>query len=118
MKPVRHQGSTLQACTEIQPGLPLWKVVPTRDEQGELLCDFMMIIPKLKTRQPMYVQRAQSHIAEVLSRYGEVVFANINLELNVLWVSHRYRSGLMLEIVNSIRLRVPEAVLVAHNTRA
>jgi len=118
MKPARRQGCALKACTEIQPGLPLWKVVPTRDEQGERLCDFMMIIPRLKNRQPMYVQRAQAHIAEVLSRHGEVVFANINLELNVLWVSHRHRSGLMLEIVNSIRLRVPEAVLVAHNTRA
>lgn len=117
MKLLRHQGA-LRTCAEIQPGLPLWKVVPTRDDQGVRLCDFMMIIPKLKSRQPVYVQRAQSHIAEVLSRYAEVVFANINLELNVLWVSYRYRSGLMLEIVNSIRLQVPEAVLVAHNTHA
>jgi hypothetical protein len=47
-----------------------------------------------------------------------VVFANIDLELNVLWVSHRHRNGLMLEIANLIRLQVPEALLVAHNTRA
>jgi hypothetical protein len=117
MKIARREGSTIKAVLDIQPGLPLWKVVPTRDDQGERLCDFMMIIPRLKTRQQTYIHRAQSHIADVLSRYNEVVFANINLELNVLWVSHRYRHGLMLEIVNMIRTRVPEAVLVAHNTR-
>jgi hypothetical protein len=117
MKLSRREGSSLKAGLEIQPGLPLWKVVPTRDDQGERLCDFMMFIPQLRTRQKLYIRHAQTHIAEVLSRYGEVVFANINLELNVLWVSYRYRQGLMLEIVNLIRARVPEAVLVAHNTR-
>lgn len=118
MKLTWHHDHSLKTGPDIQPGLPLWQVVPTRDEHGERLCDFMMLIPRLKSRRPMYIQHAQSHIANVLSRHSEVVFANINLELNVLWVSHRYRLGLMLEIVNSIRLRVPEAVLVAHNTRA
>lgn len=117
MKAAQRDGYSLKAGLELKPGQPLWKVVPTRDDQGERLCDFMMIIPRLKYRPRSDIQLAQSHIASVLSRYGEVVFANINLELNVLWVSHRYRHGLMLEIVNRIRTRVPEAVLVAHNTR-
>jgi hypothetical protein len=117
MNIARREGGALKSGLEIQPGLPLWKVVPTRDDQGERLCDFMMFIPQLKTRQQVYIRHAQMHIAKVLSRYGEVVFANINLELNVLWVSHRHRQGLMIEIVNMIRTRVPEAVLVAHNTR-
>jgi hypothetical protein len=118
MKLVRHAAHDLKAGPDLKPGLPLWTVVPTRDEQGERLCDFMMIIPRLKSRQAVYIQRVQSHIAMVLSRYDEVVFANIDLELNVLWVSHRHRNGLMLEIANLIRLQVPEALLVAHNTRA
>jgi hypothetical protein len=118
MKLVRHEDLSLKASPGLEPGLPLWQVVPTRDDQGERLCDFMMLIPRLKHRHAMYIQSAQSHIVNVLSHHNEVVFANINLELNVLWVSHRYRHGLMLEIANSIRLQVPEAVLVAHNTRA
>lgn len=101
----------------MQPGVPLWKLAPTRDESGKLLCDFMVLIPRLKTQQPAYVSEAQNWIAGVLRRYEEVVFANMNLKLNLLWVSHRYRAGLMLEIVSAIRMRLPEAVLVAHNTR-
>lgn len=103
---------------EMQPGVPLWKLAPTRDEQGARLCDFMVLIPRLKSRHALYIGNAQSHIAGILKRHEEVVFANMDLKLNLLWVSHRYRAGLMLEIVNAIRLRVPEAVLVAHTTRA
>jgi hypothetical protein len=102
----------------MQPGVPLWKLAPTRDEQGTRLCDFMVLIPRLKTRQSFYIGNVQSHIATVLERHVEVVFANMDLKLNLLWVSHRYRSGLMLEIISAIRLQVPEAVLVAHTTRA
>ena len=101
----------------MQPGVPLWKLAPTRDEFGKKLCDFMVLIPRLKLQQPGYIGNAQSWIEGVLKRHQEVVFANMDLKLNVLWVSHRYRAGLMLEIVSAIRLRLPEAVLVAHNTR-
>lgn len=102
---------------QMQPGVPLWKLAPTRDASGKHLCDFMVLIPRLKTQQPAYVSEAQNWIAGVLRRYEEVVFANMNLKLNLLWVSHRYRAGLMLEIVSVIHMRLPEAVLVAHNTR-
>lgn len=101
----------------MQPGVPLWKLAPTRDEEGTLLCDFMLLIPRLKSRSTLYISNAQSHMAAVLERHHEVVFANMDLKLNVLWVSHRYRAGLMLEIVSAIRMGIPEAVLVAHNTR-
>jgi hypothetical protein len=101
----------------MQPGVPLWKLAPTRDESGKLLCDFMVLIPRLKLRPPRYIGDAQNWIAGVLNRHQEVVFANMDLKLNLLWVSHRYRAGLVLEIVSAIRLQVPEAVLVAHNLR-
>ena len=112
------QSESLPRCgLQMRPGVPLWKVAPTRDEEGLPLCDFMVLIPRLKFRQAIYIANAQSHMATVLERYKEVVFANMDMKLNVLWVSHRYRSGLMIEIVNAIRLGLPEAVLVAHNTR-
>lgn len=117
MKLVQHQSHVPRTGCLMAPGEPLWKIAPTRDEDGTTLCDFMVLVPKLKSRQPLYIRHAQSHIASVLAHYSEVVFANMDMELNVLWVSHRYRSGLMLEIVAAIRQLVPEAVLVAHNAR-
>jgi len=116
--PRNPQSETLpRTGLQMQPGVPLWKLVPARDEAGKLLCDFMVLIPRLKFRQPGYIGNAQNWIAGVLERHEEVVFANMDLRLNLLWVSHRYRAGLMLEIVSAIRLQLPEAVLVAHNTR-
>lgn len=116
--PRNPQSETLpRPGLQVQPGVPLWKLAPTRDEAGKLLCDFMVLIPRLKFRQPGYIGNAQNWIAGVLERHEEVVFANMDLRLNLLWVSHRYRAGLMLEIVGAIRLHLPEAVLVAHNTR-
>ncbi|MGA7180091.1 MAG: hypothetical protein WBX11_10945 [Thiobacillaceae bacterium] len=99
---------------QVNPGEPLWKRVPTHDDSGKLLADFMVLIPKLKSRPRHYIESAATYINAVLLRYDEVVFADVNLELNLLWVSHRYRSGLMLEIVSTLRARLPEAVLVAH----
>lgn len=112
--PKNPQSDLLPRCgLEMQPGVPLWKLAPTRDETGARLCDFLVLIPRLKSRQPAYVGNAQSHIAGVLKRHEEVVFANMDLKLNLLWVSHRHRAGLMLEIVGAIRRQLPEAVLVA-----
>ncbi len=107
----------LRIGLQMQPGVPLWKLAPTRDQDGTRLCDFMVLIPSLKSRQAVYIGNVHSHIAVTLERYREVVFANMDMGLNVLWVSHRYRRGLMVEILSAIRLGVPEAVLVAHNTR-
>jgi hypothetical protein len=109
-----REGFSIGKALPINPGEPLWKRVPTRDESGKLLADFMVLIPKLKTRPSQYIQSAASYIKVVLTRYDEVVFADVNLDLNVLWVSHRYRPGLMLEIVSALRQRLPEIVLVAH----
>ena len=46
--------------------------------------------------------------------HQDVVFADLNLKLNLLWVSLRPRPGAISELVAAIRLRVPEALLVAH----
>ncbi len=102
----------------LAPGRPLWQIVPTRDEHGRRMTDFMMLVPHLKTQPKIYVEMAMRHIQRVLSRYDEVVFADLNLQLNLLWVSLKHRPGhpgLILEIAGRIRLLVPEAVLVAQN---
>lgn len=98
-----------------EPAAPLWRRVPTRDEHGQLLSDFMMIIPGLRTRPPHLIDRVVAAIEEVLLHYRRVVvFADLNLRLNVLWVSVRPRPGICLELPAAIALRVPEARLVAH----
>ena len=112
--PVARAEQVLGKAWPLSPGEPLWKRVPTRDQTGRRLADFMMLIPKLKSRPDPYIQAAVAYIKAVLSRHDEVVFADVNLELNVLWVSHRYRPGLMWEIASAVRSRLPEAVLVAH----
>lgn len=103
-----------QRAHAVSAATPLWQIAPTRDSDGRPLCDFMMLIPRLRNRPPADIDETFRLIHAVLGRYEEVVFANMNLTLNVLWVSLRYRHGLVLELAGAIRYHVPEAVLVAH----
>ena len=96
------------------PAVPLWQLAPTHDPGGRLLTDFMMLIPRLRTRPAHEIERASRDIHAVLSLHQDVVFADLNLKLNLLWVSLRPRPGAISELVAAIRLRVPDAVLVAH----
>lgn len=103
---------------ELAPSEPLWKRVPSRDADGNLLSDFMMIIPKLRSKPKAYLQQTIEHIQQVLIQYHEVViFADLNLKLNVLWVTVKPIPGICLELPTAIQLRVPEALLVAHKSQ-
>ena len=97
----------------IMPAEPLWKIAPTRDAEGKSYVDFMMIIPKLKTRPRQYIDNTLSKIQMVLAQYSHVVvFANMNLKINCLWVSHKAWPGMCTELAQAIRHQVPEATLV------
>jgi hypothetical protein len=98
----------------MSPGVPLWQLAPTRDVNGHLLTDFMMLIPRLRTRPVREIERASREIQAVLALHPDVVFADLNLKLNLLWVSLHPRQGAISELAAAIRLRIPEAVLVAH----
>ena len=97
----------------LEPGVPLWKLAPTRDEDGRPVSDFMMLIPRLGKQPPEIINACLQRIQAVLVHYREVVFANFNMKLNVLWVSVRNRPGVTLEIATAIKLHVPQALLVA-----
>ncbi len=112
MKVRIYTSATLSEAAS--PALPLWQLAPTRDPSGHLLTDFMMLIPRLRTRPPLEIERRSRDIQAVLALHQDVVFADLNLKLNLLWVSLRPRHGAISELVAAIRLRVPEAVLVAH----
>lgn len=114
MKVRIYTSTMLMPAQGAEPGLPLWQIAPTRDSAGVRLTDFMMLIPRLRTRAPLEIERASRDIQAVLALHRDVVFADLNLKLNLLWVSLRPRPGAISELVAAIRLRVPEAVLVGH----
>ncbi len=97
-----------------EPSKPLWQRVPSHDEHGQRLSDFMMVIPGLKKRHPDEIRGVLEAMAAVLQRYDDVVmYADMNLKINTLWVTIRPRIGMCLEIPAAIKVAVPEAMLVA-----
>ena len=100
--------------SDISAATPLWNHVPTRDSEGQRLSDFMMLIPKLRNQPKANLQHVIQQIQEVLEFYQHaVVFADLNLRINVLWVSVKPVPGICLELPAAILDRVPEARLVA-----
>ncbi len=94
---------------------PLHKRVPLLDENGAALSDFMMIIPKLRLKPQRLILGIVREIEQVLNSYRHaVVFADLNMALNVLWVSFKPLPGMCTELAAAIRRRVPEALLVGH----
>lgn len=94
---------------------PLGKRAPAVDENGKALSDFMMIIPGLRDKPQLLIQQAMHDIHSALACFQHaVVFAELNLKLNLLWVSIRPIMGIRFEIANAVRLRVPDARLVSH----
>jgi hypothetical protein len=108
----------INAFNGLMPGGPLWKVAPTRDENGKSFVDFMMIIPKLKKKPKNYIERTLKDIEMVLTQHSDmVVFANMNLKINCLWISHKAQPGFCQELATAIRHVVPEAMLVGDLSR-
>ena len=98
----------------MEPGTPLWQIVPTRGADGRPLVDFMMLIPGLRSRSQLQIHTTLNQLQLALEQYrDDVVFVNFNMKINVLWVSLNSRPGIILELVTVIQLHVPEAVVVA-----
>ena len=113
MSLVKFRNSLSVLGTALEPGTPLWQVVPTRGEDGRPLVDFMMLIPGLRNRPQHAINTTLNNLQKVLEQYREVVFVNLNLKINVLWVSVNFRPGIISELATSIQRLVPEALLVA-----
>jgi hypothetical protein len=94
---------------------PLRKRAPAVDENGRALSDFMVIIPDLRKRPQLRIQQTMQDIHRILSRFGDqVVFAEVNLKLNLLWVSIRPVEGIRFEITEALRGSIPDVRLVSH----
>lgn len=97
-----------------EPSEPLWKRAPARDANGRPLSDFMMLIPKLGTKPAKELRQTLNTINGVLQCYRHaVVFADMNLRLNLLWVTVRPIPGICLELPAAIHHLLPEAKLIA-----
>ena len=96
----------------LRPAGPLYERAPTRDENGTRLSDFMMLIPGLRTRPESQFRDALRKIERVLTQFQEVVFIDLNVPLNLLWVSVRPRPGVILEIASTLKFHVPDILLV------
>lgn len=111
-------SSELKVHSGLTPSEPLYKRVPARDASGKSYSDLMMLIPKLSKRSPKEIEDRLTRISQVLEHYKHVVvFADLNLKINVLWISFVAVPGLTYEISAAIKLHVPEAMLVADQSQ-
>ncbi len=112
------KDSELMRSAGLAPMEPLRKRIPLRDEHGRALADFMMIIPGLRTRPQRLIQHCIREIEAVCARFEDVVvFVELNLKLNLLWISHRPRPGICGDIADALQERIPEALLVSWASR-
>lgn len=110
-----HKSATLKISHEVSSAEPLWKRVPSKDELGNLLSDFMMIIPGLNKKTSNELKIDIVILEEILLHYKQyVVFADLNLKLNILWVSVKSHPGLCIELPAMIKSRLAKALLVSH----
>jgi hypothetical protein len=94
---------------------PLRKRAPSHGEDGRPLCDFMMLVPGLRNRPRHLIDSTIREIHLALTHFSrDVVFAEFNIRLNLLWVTIKPVNGLRLQIAGAIQERVPDAKLVAH----
>ena len=101
------------------PAGPLWRRVPARGDDGKPLSDFMMLIPRLRHWPSDRIQRTLDEIHAVLHQYDEVVvFADLNVQLNLLWVSVKAVPRICVDLPAAVQARVPEARLVANRVEA
>jgi hypothetical protein len=102
-----------------KPCSPLWQRAPSQHTDGTPLADLMMLIPGLKYYSELHFTHVQALLDSVVKEFGDkVVFADINLKLNVVWVTVLPEPGLCREVALAIRDRIPEAVMVGNQLKS
>jgi hypothetical protein len=108
----KRSSSHLKCSLQLLHKKPLHERVPTHDEEGNALGDFMMLFPGLRDLAEVKLRSRVDILAEILSQYKEVVFVDLNVPLNLLWVSIKHKPGLVLELSTYVKSRIPEAKLI------
>jgi len=113
-----HIDTLPRISIDLHESTPLWQRVPTRTGAGEFACDFMMLIKQFNSQTQRIQNEIVNSLYTILQQYSEVIlFADLNVKLNVLWVSHLPRPGIGLELAARIHDRVPQAKLVSHHQK-
>ena len=110
MKLQIRRADKLALCTSE----PLYTRVPTHDEDGCAYSDFMMLIPGLCDLPRTELGDRVAGLQAVLGQYRQVVFADLNVPLNLLWVTLIPEFGLITTMTKSLRQRIPEARLIGY----
>ena len=92
---------------------PLYERAPAYDKNGKPYSDFMMLIPKLNKCSMSELKAKMARLQAVLVNHPEIVFADLNLKINVLWVSFKPKVGLIEKICIELQANIPEARLVS-----
>lgn len=109
-----QSGASLCRARVLLPAEPLHRRAPRRDERGRAYGDFMLLIPGLRGQPRHLIEHTLQELEASLSVLaGEVVFAEFNLKLNLLWVTVVPGRDVGLRVAAAIQARVPEAKLVA-----
>lgn len=96
-----------------EPCGPLHQRAPGRDRQGRPASDLMLLLPGVKKGLPTVVERVTSELMATLAGFGEqVLFAELNLKLGLVWVSVEGRPGLCDAVAQTVRARLPETRVV------
>lgn len=101
--------------SRIEPAEPLYKRVPSHDEHGRTLTDFMVLLPGLRDRPQVSIEELVGQIQLIFAQHADHVrFAELNIRLNLLWVSVKPVTGMRFEIAAALRAIFPDARLVCH----
>lgn len=98
----------------MEPATPLWQRVPTRDAEGRRLGDFMMLIPGLRQSPPQLQRALLARLDAVLRSHRDtVVFADLNLRLNLLWITVPTRPHAWRAVADAVREALPQARVIS-----
>ncbi len=114
MLPELAVKSRLPGITPYVVSSPLWSRAPARDENGKPYSDFMILIPGLKQLNEAGIESCLVKIRHSLRAYENiVVYVDLNIKLNCLWVSHKPIPGITNDLVRAILQQIPHAKVVA-----
>lgn len=107
-------NSRTPSCTPYVVTSPLWSRAPARDENGTPYSDFMMLIPGLKQLNEAGIESYLVKIRGCLHPFEDVVvYIDLNIRMNLLWISHKPIPGITKPLVQAIQREIPQAKVVA-----
>jgi len=106
-------AQTLPRNQQFSAAPPLWKLAPTRDQEGVPVADFMLMIPRMSKRGDLFAKQTAEAVHSICENFSQqVIFADLNVRLGVIWISVQAKPGLCAEVAQAIQRQVPEALMV------